>query len=232
MELPIKTCTASVVGSFVLVAGAHAQTLAISVLSSVDNGATWHSNVDALPGSTVQVGIWMSSTGNVYGVGGGTLRLTATGGQNDGAAFAAGTQTGRVGPFNFGTATNAIYGSAGGFRIDSAADQFNSSSTRGLTFFQRDPRTAAPGAFNSATSALCFRFDVAIENGGTDRNILMTLDQLSRGLAAYYSSSTASRPVQLAASLNAGSIHVIVPAPATLAMLGLGGLSLARRRRA
>lgn len=227
----MKTCTVSVVGSFALVAGAHAQTLAISVLSSVDNGATWNSNVNALPGSTVQVGIWMSSTGNVYGVGGATLRLTAGGTQGDTAAFAAGTQTGRVGPFNFGIATNAIYAGAGGFRIDAAGDAANSSTTRGLTFFQRDPFTAAPGAFNRSNPALCFRFDVAIANGGTERTITMALDQLSRGLAAYYSSSSATRPIQLAASLNSGTIQV-VPAPTSLTLLGLCGLSLARRRRA
>ena len=95
----------------------------------------------------------------------------------------------------------------------------------------RPRRTAAPGAFNRSNPALCFRFDVAIENGGTARTIVLALDQLSRGLAAYYSSSSATRPIQLVASLNSGSIHV-VPAPATLAMLGLGGCMLTRRRRA
>ena len=226
----MKNVIVGLIGVAGLAGAANAQNLGLSVLSSVDNGATWHSEVNALPGSTVKVAIWMSGAADIYGMGGATLRLTATGaGAGDSAAFAAGTDTGRVGPFNFGAATNAIFASAGGFRIDAASDAANNNSSAGLTFFQRDPATAAPGTFSTANPAMCFRFDVTVGADGTLRDISMALDQLSRGLASYFTASNASRPATAGATLTGGVIHV-VPTPATLALVGLGGLVAGRRR--
>jgi hypothetical protein len=224
----MKNVIVGLIGVAGLAAGANAQNLSLSV--KMFDGANWVSEINALPGSTVQVGIWMGGDASIYGMGGATLRLTGTGaGAGDSAAFAAGTDTGRVGPFNFGAATNAIFASAGGFRIDAASDAANNNSSAGLTFFQRDPATATPGTFSTANPALCFRFDVSVGADGTLRDITMVLDQLSRGLASYFTASNASRPATAAATLNGGVIHV-VPTPATLALIGLGGLVAGRRR--
>ena len=225
----MKNVIFGLIGVAGLAAGANAQNLNLAVKVSTD-GVNWSSNVDVLPGATVQVGIWMSGDANIYGMGGATLRLTGTG-TGATAAFADGTALGRVGPFNFGAATNAIFNdSASAFRIDAGADAANANSSAGLTFFQRDPATATPGTFSQANPALCFRFDVTIGADTTGRTITMILDQLSRGVASYFTASNASRPSTAAATMTAGTIHVLVPTPASLALLGLGGLVAGRRR--
>ena len=222
----MKNVIISLIGVAGMTAAANAQNLAISVKFSIDNGATWSSDVVATAGQVVQGALFISGD-NVYGLGGGTMRLNGTGLQaGEGAAFGAGTDTGRVGPFNFGSATNAIFATAGAFRIDAAADAANNNTAAGLTFFQRDPSSGG-ASFSTANPALAFRFDVT--TGGTDHVISVALDQLSRGVATYYSSSSATRPTSVAAALNGGTITV-VPTPATLALVGLGGLVASRRR--
>ena len=209
-----------------LASHAHAQNLALSVKFSVDGGASWASHVSSVAGSVIQGAIFMSGD-NVYGLGGATLRLTATSsGTPVTATFGAGSDTGRVGPFNFGSATNAIYTTANGFRIDAASDPDNSNTAAGMTFFQRDPSSGG-AIFSTANPALCFRFDVHISAGLGFASF--TLDQLSRGVGTYYSGSAATRPTSASATLNGGSIFA--PTPSTLALTLLGPLVAARRRR-
>jgi MYXO-CTERM domain-containing protein len=223
----MKNVIISLIGVAGVAAAANAQNLALSVKFSVDGGATWSSDVVANAGSVVQGAIFMSGD-NVYGLGGGTMRMNGTGLiAGESAAFAAGTDTGRVGPFNFGAATNAIFATAGAFRIDASADAANTSTGAGMTFFQRDPSSGGAN-FTTANPALCFRFDIQTAVGA-DHSISVALDQLSRGVATYYSSSSATRPTTAAAALNGGTIRV-VPTPATLALVGLGGLVATRRR--
>lgn len=219
-----------VAASLFAAAGAAAQAMHLNVRVSAD-GADWRDTLDALPGSTVQVGIWVSGEG-MYGAGGATLRLTGNGARSgDLVAFGAGTATGRVAPFNFGAATNAIYrDSADTFRIDAAGDRLNTSTTRGLTFFQRDPATAAPGAFSTANPALAMRFTVTLDGSAAARSITIALDQLSRGTAAYFSSASSSRVTLTSnVSFGTGTIRVLVPAPGALTALGLAAVG--RRRR-
>lgn len=213
-----------------LASQAHAQNLALSVKFSIDGGATWVSDASANPGSVVQVGLFMSGDG-VYGLGGATLRLTATGANAlDTAVFAAGTDTGRVGPFNFGSATNAIFSNADGFRIDAASDAGNSNTAAGMTFFQRDPSSGGV-VFSTANPALCFRFDIhSVDVPGAERTITIDLDQVSRGVATYYSSSSATRPTSATVTLNSGILNLF-PAPSTLTLALLGPLFAGRRRR-
>ena len=227
----MKNVIFGLIGVAGLAAGANAQNLNLAVKVSTD-GVNWSSNVDVLPGATVQVGIWMSGDSSIYGMGGGTMRLTGTGRvAGDTAAFGAGTDTGRVGPFNFGAATNAIFNdSASAFRIDAGADAANANSSAGLTFFQRDPATATPGTFSQANPALCFSFQVQIAaNWAPDRDIVMALDQLSRGVASYYTASNSSRPATAIPILEAGIIHVF-PTPGSGVLLLLGVAAAGRRR--
>ena len=211
-----------------LVAQAHAQNLAISVKFSTDGGASWSSNVFGIPGSIVQVGLFMSGD-NVYGLGGATFRLTATGAiPLETAIFAAGTDTGRVGPFNFGSATNAIYATGNGFRIDAASDPDNTNTAAGMTFFQRDPSSGG-AVFSTANPALCFRFDIHTR-AGPEHAIQIAIDQVSRGVATYYSSSSATRPTSASVTLNSGILNLL-PTPSTLALVLLGPLVASRRRR-
>ena len=214
----------------VLAGSACAQNLQLSV--RVFDGTNWSDSFLALRGSTVRVGIWMSGDTSIYGMGGATMRLTGTSlVAGDSVRFAEGTSTGRMAPFNFGAATNAIFrDSASTFRIDDSNDVLNINGSAGMTFFQRDPATANPGTFSTANPALCFAFDVTIAaEWAPDRDIVMSLDQLSRGLAAYYTAANASRPATAGATLNSAVIHVW-PTPSTGVVLGLAVLGGRRRR--
>lgn len=213
-----------------LASQAHAQNLAISVKFTSDGGATWSSFSTIGRGGVAEAGIFMSGDSRMYGIGGATLRLTAEGGQGDTAAFSFGTSTGRVGPFNFGSATNAIYTTADGFRIDAASDPDNTNTSAGMTFFQRDPSSGG-ATFSTANPALVFRFQVFAGAGGSDRSLRLSLDELSRGVATYYSSSNSTRPTQAAATLDGATLFIgLFPSPSSLAPLSISFL-LCRRRR-
>ena len=213
-------------------AGAATAEIRLEVKFSSDGGATWSSDVDGFRFRT-QGAIFMSGFGlDAWGLGGATLRLRATGlAATDSIVFAEGTSTGRVGPFNFGAATNAIYqDGSGSWRIDAASDASNTNDSAGLTFFQRDPASAG-SVFSRQNPAMVFRFDV-LASDFFERSLRFELDQLSRGVATYYSSSSATRPTQTSDVLRAGGgIHFGVPTPGSFAALLSGLVIMASRRR-
>jgi MYXO-CTERM domain-containing protein len=226
----------AVAGVVVMGAGtAMGQNLRLSILSRVGDSGTWSAYTEANRGSVVQVGIFMSGDG-VYGLGGATLRLMAMGeeGAGDTAVFAAGTSTGRVGPFNFGAATNAIFANSDGFRIDAASDAANSSTGAGMTFFQRDP--ASGGASfqilpQGGPGSKVFEFEIVLGASSEVYLVTMGLDQLSRGVASYYTSASSTRPATTGdVALDGARFWVNVPTPGAMAMMGLGLLVAGRRR--
>lgn len=211
-----------------MAAGANAET-SISLLVSNDGGATWATSVDAVPGSVVQCAIFVATTDG-FGFGSASITaLTATGTAGDTAAFAAGTATGRVAPFNFGAVTNAIFATANGFRIDASSDAGNSNTAAGMVFSQRDPSSAGAAYADGSQARLAFAFDVTV-GAGFNRSIDLAFGALVRGVATVHSSAQATRGTNVQAILNGASINV-VPTPATLALVGLGGLVVGRRRR-
>lgn len=206
----------------------------IDLMVSSDNGATWSDQVSVLPGTVVKCAIFVSTT-DAYGFGGATITsLTATGGIGDTAAFAAGTATGRVAPFAFGSATNQVFATANGFRIDASSDGGNSNTAAGMTFSQRDPSTSPAGTYAlGSTAAMAFAFDVSVSSDATLRTIQMAFGNLVRNVATVHlnaQSSSGTRIDASAVTLDGASIRVI-PTPASLALVGLGGLVAGRRRR-
>ena len=212
-----------------MAAGVNAST-SIDLLVSTDGGATWSSSVNALPGSVVKCAIFVSTTDG-FGFGGANITaLTATGTAGDSAVFAGSAGgTGRVAPFNFGSATNAIFATASGFRIDASSDAGNSNTAAGFTFSQRDPSSAGAGYADASVARMAFAFDVTV-GAGFNRSIEMAFGALVRGVATVHTSAQATRGTQVAADLHGATINV-VPTPATLALVGLGGLVVGRRRR-
>jgi len=87
-----------------------------------------------------------------------------------------------------------------------------------------------------------FRFAFTVGTGGTDR--FLTIDAPLAGqqettagsgvrYIGYWNNPAATNPgALLAPVVQTGSVHVVIPTPATLALMGLGGLVIARRRRA
>lgn len=217
-----------------LAGGASGQaSLTLAVRLSVD-GVNWSPHLFVLPGSTVQVGIWATGTGaDYYGMGGATLRMRVVGAEvGDTMEFAAGTSTGRVSPFNFGAATNAIFRDAPSeFRIDAASDGSNSNTAAGLTFFQRDPATATPGTFSTTNPALVFRCDFRMGAGDTVGGQTFMLDQLTRGVAGYFSAANSSRQTLTSDVQLVGAAIGPLPAPGAVGVFGVLGVAVAARRR-
>lgn len=212
-------------------AGAACAEIRLEVKFSIDGGSTWSREVWGDVGGIVQGAIFMSSDIPVWGLGGGTMRLTGTNFADDSLTFGAQTDTGRVTPFNFGAATNAIYqDSASTWRIDAASDAANTNDLAGMTFFQRDPSSGGP-LFIIANPAMVFRFDIHTSAGGPFRELRFELDQLSRGVATYYSSSSATRPTQTSDVLLQSGTVILTPTPGSVAVLAAGAFMACRRRR-
>ncbi len=104
-------------------------------------------------------------------------------------------------------------------------------------------RTAADPDFESSLSVNVFRFGMQINTDTGERTLLVDAPLAGFGNR---SSTTGEREVYWwsqaglngtsgdvrgTALVNGGAINVIIPAPASLALLGLGGLCVARRRR-
>jgi uncharacterized protein (TIGR03382 family) len=106
-------------------------------------------------------------------------------------------------------------------------------------------RTASDPAFNAALSNVhVFRFGMTIDSGSADGvGRTLTVDAPLDGFGnrntagerqVYWfgSMTESSGTIRGTALVNAGSINIIpIPTPATMALLGLGGLCVARRRR-
>lgn len=213
-----------------MVASAGHATINLDLMMSMDGGATWSSGaIFPLPGSTVKIAIFASGDLG-YGFAGATLRLRGTGrNSGDTIAFEQGTSTGRVSPFNFGAATNAIFhDSATDFRIDAASDQSNSGASAGLSFFQRDPATAGPGTFSASNPVMVFALTYTFGPFGRSQDTVLRLDQLDS--AWYFESSSSSRRTQATDVRLGGGVVFVMPAPGSLAALGVG-LAWGRRRR-
>lgn len=202
------------------------------------DGVTWRDVIDDfVVGDTVHCAIFArrnNPNSGLVGMAGATLRLMGTGiGADDSVAFAPGTATGRVAPFDFGAATNAIYRDAATtFRIDAASDAANASTSSGMTFFQRDP-SSSPGTFapfiDDGLGNMVFAFDIRLNTNDVYQATLL-LDQLSRGVGTVYTGSAVTRPAQVGADLDGASFFVNVPAPGSALLLGLAAVVRRRRR--
>jgi len=104
-------------------------------------------------------------------------------------------------------------------------------------------RLTSDPAFNNSTSNLIvFKFSFTVSGAAVDR--VIGIDTPANGFnqtlsgttyipnIRWFASETEATPsVQTAASTLPGSVHVVVPAPGAMALLGLGGLVATRRRR-
>ncbi len=210
-----------------IAAGAQAQTATLDL--KVWNGESWVNSVDVLPGATVQAAMFIGFT-DAYGFGGAVYNIQGNNLAAGDSVSITGGDNGRQAGFNFGAATQQVYTSGSSFRIDAANDAGNSVNA-GIASTQRDPVSAGP-AFKTDNPALVYRFTITLGADGSVRTINLSspLDQLKGGVVGLYATANSTRPTNTQnVSIDGAAINVI-PTPATLALVGLGGLVAGRRR--
>ena len=199
---------------------------------STDGGATWGSSASTTPGSTVLVRLAVSTSDTVYGFAGATYNIQGDGLDASSTANIADAGYGRQSGYNFGAGTQKVFYSGTKFKIDASSDSgFPGSTTAGINSAQNTP-LALGSTFNQGNPAVIYMFAMNVGAGQlADITITTTADQVKGGLVLWYGTNSSSKgDVQdTVGTISGATIHV--PAPASLAMLGLGGLVAGRRRR-
>ena len=102
----------------------------------------------------------------------------------------------------------------------------------GISTAQNTPSALGAG-FDGSNPALVFRFNIVI-SGDADHVIQLNapLNQLKRNLIGVYASAGATHATSITTGLSTtgATINVVIPAPSSLGMLGIGGLLASRRR--
>ncbi len=209
-------------------ANAQAPTATYTWQVSGDNGLTWGS--DAVGnGATVKVRLLASWTGiaDAVGVGYG-------GGQFDATLLSTGSvgtvsNISRPVPFNFAAQTLVASAVAGGVKIDTSADVAAPGAGTGWVNPGQGAYFSNPPGFNSVNGAIVFTYDVL--TGSDEIAVGMVLNGTNGRAMAVYSNETGTQ-IRIDDSVTTvNGARILVPTPGSLALLGLGGLAAARRRR-
>ncbi len=195
------------------------------------NGSAWSANINT-SGGTIHCAMFIGFNPG-YGLAGAVYNIQGTGMMFTDSVDIASAGLGRTSAFNFGAASEAIFTANGGFfRIDDAGDAANSV-VHGISSAQESP-SQSPGTFSIENPALVYKFDLLV-NGTNDAHAIdlsVPLNQLKNGVVAVYSAANSTHGTDITSVTTSGAtINVVVPAPASIAMLGLGGLLAGRRKR-
>lgn len=208
----------------------------LSLVFSTDSGATWASDANVNPGAVVWVGVVMSVPDSFYGISGGRYNVTATGwdvGGSDSADLTPGkgsANDGRLAGFDFGGQTQQIFEAAGSLRIDAKGDSGNNPNA-GISTSQNTPGALGTN-FNTNKTALVYRFAVTTHAGHAAADVItFSIGQNQITSFKGYASSGATSGTDITGATGDSGTITFVPAPASLALVGLAGLTAGRRRR-
>ncbi|QOJ00789.1 MAG: hypothetical protein HRU70_09905 [Phycisphaeraceae bacterium] len=230
----MKKIVAGLVAVAGLASGASAQSAFMDL--KVWDGSAWVNDVAVLPGTVVQAAMFIGFSEG-YGLSGAVYQIRGFGGVAGDGVDIASAGLGRQAPFNFGAATQAVFGDGTNWRIDASSDAANSRNA-GIATAQNSPPNLGVG-FNTDNPALVYRFDIVVSADGTIRSIQLEapLSELkgatstAPGVIGVYTSNQASRGTNYSDVTTDGATIRVVPTPGALALLGLGGLVAGRRRR-
>ncbi|MBL8964751.1 MAG: PEP-CTERM sorting domain-containing protein [Phycisphaerae bacterium] len=217
----------------------------LDLVFSTDSGTTWFDNVNVTPGSTVWVGVIMSIPTQYYGISGARYNIVSNNGQwdiggNDTTDFTPGKGSAtdaRLAGFDFGGQTQVAFEAAGSLRIDAKGDTGNNPNA-GISTSQNTPGALGTN-FNTNKSALVYRFAVNTHGGrpGAGEQLIFRIEDGTSGVnqitsfKGYETSgSTSGSDILGGVEGDTGTI-TFVPAPASLALVGLAGIAAGRRRR-
>lgn len=203
---------------------------------SDDGGATWNGGLVETVASSVKVRIlasW-SSDADMYAFGGSQFDVVVTGVGGAGAADTVANAM-RPWPTNTGSAQTIVATRFGNqIKIDDARDTLGpGAGTRGV-FPGLLAQNFAGTNFSTANPLTIFEFDLNLDGSIGDRDLSSlyiappggnTIDRVMR----IYTSPTGAQNTP--STTTRGATVRVVPAPGALALLGLGGLAIARRRR-
>lgn len=227
---------------------ATAQTNGIDVKVRKAGTSTWLDTLDysALQGSgalNVEVAI-LYNRASGYGFSGSVHNVvTSNWGSGDvvtllDRADSAQHPDGRQGRFNFGAQRQAAYttgADAGTLRI-AAANNTQNIAAGGISVKQNTP-VASGTSFDTSDPAYGFRFDISLAERTANVihtwNITTPADRILN-FALYATDQSTSGTNQSVAGLvlKPGQLNISwTPAPGSMALLGLGGLAIGRRRR-
>lgn len=190
---------------------------------STDGGATWTTELDALPGATVRVGLFTES--NAWQFANANIRWSANGlADGDAVAFAAGTDQGCTA--NIGHVfDNAIFRTPGVARFDRATDLTGTDDRVNTHFGSIELDVLEPTYEQNV-----FAFEIAIDALAGPRDIELRFDSFGLGPINFWVPDLGlGRPVGIGPTFTNNVIRV-VPAPASLGLLAAAGLAARRRR--
>jgi MYXO-CTERM domain-containing protein len=212
-------------------------------LTSGEDGA-WSDNIDVGPGATVFVRVRMSIPDSYFGISGARYNIISTNaggwdnGGDDNIDLSAGkgnATDGRIAGFDFGGQTQQVFQAVNSLRIDAKGDTGNSVNA-GISTSQNTPGALGTN-FNTNKVATVYKFAVVLSGNDAIRTINFlirdgingTPDEIT-SFKGYSTSSSTSGDQISGETGDSGNINVI-PAPASLALVGMGALAAGRRRR-
>ena len=217
----------------------------LSIEFSTDD-SIWSGDINVNLGEDkVFVRVIMSIPDSYYGISGARYNITSLAGDWDNGGNdsidltpAKGNATdGRLAGFDFGGQTQQIFETGSQLRIDAKGDNGNSAGA-GISTSQNTPGALGTN-FNTAKVAVVYKFAINLHAAHADGSV-MTIrimdgsangspDQITSYKAYETSSSTAG--AQISGETGDTGTITFVPAPASLALVGLAGLTAGRRRR-
>ncbi|GMV24642.1 MAG: hypothetical protein AMXMBFR58_06730 [Phycisphaerae bacterium] len=217
----------------------------LSLQFSLD-GSSWDDNVIVAPGEDkVWVQVVMNIPESYYGISGARYNITSLAGDwdnggNDSIDLTPGKGSatdGRLAGFDFGGQTQQIFESGNQLRIDAKGDNGNSANA-GISTSQNTPGALGTN-FNTAKSAVVFKFAINLHAAHVlgDVITLRIMDGAANGspdqITSFkaYETSGSTAGVQISGETGDTGTITFVPAPASLALVGLAGLAAGRRRR-
>ena len=215
----------------------------LTVQFSTDDAA-WLNDITVTPGTAVFVRVVMSIPDSCYGISGARYNVISNNGGWDlggddtvDLSAAKGNATdGRMAGFDFGGQTQQIFEGSNALRIDAKGDTGNSAGA-GISTSQNTPGALGTN-LNTSKVAVVYKFKVQLSGAAGVRDVnFMIRDGINGSpdeITSFkgYDTSTSTSGTAIAGETgDVGNIHVDVPAPGALALVGIGGLAAARRRR-